>query len=250
MDVRAHNRRAWDAEVAAGNVWTVPVDEATVAAARRGRWEVVLTPQRPVPREWFGDLAGARILCLASGGGQQGPVLAAAGAWVTVFDNSPAQLGQDRMVAERDGLSIETVEGDMCDLSAFDDGAFDLIFHPVSNVFSQEIRPTWREAHRVLRPEGALLAGFSHPILFCFDERLEADGILQVKYPMPFSSLTADQVPTGDEPMMFGHSVEDQIGGQLDAGFVLTGFYEDRHLDSDVSTLYFPAFMATRAIKP
>jgi len=30
--------------------------------------------------------------CLASGGGQQGPVLAAAGAHVTVFDNSPRQL--------------------------------------------------------------------------------------------------------------------------------------------------------------
>jgi hypothetical protein len=51
-----------------------------------------------------------------SGGGQQGPLLAAAGAVVTVFDNSPQQLGQDRFVAERDGLAIETVEKEMADL--------------------------------------------------------------------------------------------------------------------------------------
>lgn len=251
MDVRQHNRAAWDAEVASGNVWTLPVDEATVAAARAGRWEVVLTPQRPVPREWFGDLAGARALCLASGGGQQGPVLAAAGAQVTVFDNSPAQLGQDRMVAERDGLSIETVEGDMCDLSAFADGAFDLVFHPCSNLFSAEVRPVWREAYRVLRPGGVLLAGFANPILFCFDEELEAQGVLQVAHAVPYSSLGADPhaVERG-EPLIFGHSLEDQIGGQLDAGFLLTGFYEDRHPDSDLSARYFPGFMATRAVKP
>ena len=221
-----------------------------MAAARKGRWEVVLTPQRPVPREWFGEIGGARLLCLASGGGQQGPVLAAAGARVTVFDNSPAQLGQDRTVAERDGLSIDTVEGDMCDLSAFDDGAFDLIFHPCSNLFSQEIRPMWREAHRVLRPGGTLLAGFANPMLFCFDEELEAQGVLQVRHAVPYSSLTAEGVATAGEPLIFGHSLEDQIGGQLEAGFILTGLYEDRHLDTDVSARYFPGFVATRAIKP
>jgi hypothetical protein len=54
-------------------------------------------------------LAGIEVLCLASGGGQQGPILAAAGAKVTVFDNSANQLVQDRLVADRDGLTIETV---------------------------------------------------------------------------------------------------------------------------------------------
>jgi 2-polyprenyl-3-methyl-5-hydroxy-6-metoxy-1,4-benzoquinol methylase len=70
------------------------------------------------------------VLCLASGGGQQGPILAAAGARVTVFDNSPQQLAQDRFVARREGLTLETVEGDMRDLSVFADVSFDLIVHP------------------------------------------------------------------------------------------------------------------------
>ena len=82
------------------------------------------------------------MLCLASGGGQQGPILAAAGANVTVFDNSPRQLAQDRLVADREGLAIETVLGDMADLSAFPDARFDLIVHPVSNVFVPDVRPS------------------------------------------------------------------------------------------------------------
>ena len=256
MDVLAYNRQAWDREVDNGNVWTIPVDSDQVARARRGDWAVVLTPRRPVPRQWFGDLQGARVLCLASAGGQQGPILAAAGARVTVLDNSGRQLDQDRLVAKRDDLDIEALQGDMADLSRFADEAFDLIFHPCSNCFSETIEVLWRECHRVLRPGGTLLAGFANPLLFCFDREKEAKGVLELKYPVPYSdvtSLDADErarLLEPDEPLCFGHSLEDQIGGQLDAGFVLTGLYEDLHLEGDVTALYFPGFLATRATKP
>ncbi|MGD2176333.1 MAG: class I SAM-dependent methyltransferase, partial [Anaerolineae bacterium] len=135
LDIRAYNRAAWDEEVARGNRWTVPVGDDAIAAARRGDWEILLTPTKPVPRAWFPDPQGSEVLCLASGGGQQGPILAAAGAKVTVLDNSPRQLTQDRRVAERHALPLTTVEGDMADLAAFADRSFDLIVHPVSNCF-------------------------------------------------------------------------------------------------------------------
>ena len=118
--VVAHNRSAWDREVDTGNEWTVPVGPDVIAAARAGTWSVVLIGYDPVPRDWFpAELAGSNVLGLASGGGQQGPVLAAAGARVTVLDNSPRQLAQDRMVADRENLQLATVLGDMRDLSAF-----------------------------------------------------------------------------------------------------------------------------------
>ena len=99
--VAAHNRSAWDREVDSGNEWTVPVGPEVIAAARAGTWSVVLIGYDPVPRDWFpATLAGADVLCLASGGGQQGPVLAAAGAQVTVLDNSSRQLAQDRLVQD------------------------------------------------------------------------------------------------------------------------------------------------------
>jgi|SRR5215217_1058435 len=256
MDVRKYNREAWDRQVAVGDRWTVPVTPEVIAAARRGEWSIVLTPTKPVPREWFGDVAGKRVLCLAGAGGQQAPVLAAAGARVTVLDNSPAQLGQDRKVAEREGLELRLVEGDMKDLSVFEDGSFDLIFHPCSNVFVDDVRPVWREAFRVLRPGGALLSGISNPVIFLFDPDLQEQGVMQLKYKMPYSDFTSltdaerRRYTDKGEPLCVGHSLQDQLGGQLDAGFLLAGLFEDRHVAGDKLSEYFDGFIATRAVKP
>lgn len=254
MDIRSYNRGAWDHQVATGNPWTVPVGPEVIAAARRGDWQIVLTPTKPVPRNWFPQLIDLETLCLAGGGGQQGPILAAAGAAVTVFDNSPGQLARDREVADRDGLTLETVEGDMRDLSAFPDGRFGLIVHPCSNVFVPDILPVWREAARVLRPDGVLLAGFTNPVLYLFEDTAEDDGQFVVRHRIPYSDLTSltdedrRKYTDKNEPLCFGHLLADQIGGQLDAGLVLTGFYEDGGKDWRLSE-YIPCFAATRAVK-
>jgi SAM-dependent methyltransferase len=257
MDIRTHNRLAWDRQVEGGNQWTVPVSPEKVAAARQGRFEILLTPTKPVPQSWFPDLGGCDVLCLASGGGQQGPLLAAAGANVTVYDNSPRQLAQDRMVAAREGLQIATVEGDMRDLSALADASFDLIVHPVSNVFVPDVLPVWREAYRVLRPGGALLAGFDNPAMYLFDWEAYEQGILRVAHTLPYSeadSLSEEEkrryIENG-EPLEFSHTLETQIGGQIDAGFVIVGFYEDAYAEQekDLLSRYMAVFIATRAIK-
>ena len=123
VDVISHNAEAWDLHVKNAWQWTVPVSHEEIEAARAGLFSILLTAKKPVPREWFPEkLAGLKILCLASGGGQQAPILAAAGADVTVFDNSLAQLTQDRLVSQRENLPLKIVRGDMRDLSAFADG--------------------------------------------------------------------------------------------------------------------------------
>ncbi len=131
FDAVLHSRSAWDAMVGEGNEWTRPVTADLTERARLGDWSVVLIGYQPVDRTRFpDDLTVLDVLCLASGGGQQGPILAAAGALVTVFDNSSRQLEQDDLVAERDGLALRTVQGDMRDLSTFADQSFDLILNP------------------------------------------------------------------------------------------------------------------------
>jgi SAM-dependent methyltransferase len=254
MNYADHNRRAWNRNVGRANRWTVPVSPAVVAAARQGRWEIMLTPAKAVPRSWFPLLPGCEVLCLASGGGQQGPILAAAGAQVTVFDLSPAQLRQDRQVAEREGLTLETVEGDMTDLSVFPAERFDLLVHPCSNCFVPDVRPVWREAYRVLRPGGTLLSGFINPVQYIFDDDKSKQGILEARFRIPYSDLTSlsdaerQRYLDQEEPLLFGHTLEDQIGGQTDTGFAINGFYEDTDLDSLIGR-YLPHYVVTRARK-
>ncbi len=246
-DVREHNRIAWDALVEQGNEWTVPVSAEAIEAARQGRWEIVLTPTKPVPRTWL-EVVGRQVLCLASGGGQQAPILAAAGASVTVLDNSPKQLDRDAKMAERHGLPITTVLGDMANLEMFADDSFDLIVHPCSNCFVPDVLPVWREAFRVLRRGCCLIAGFANPAMYVFDLDLaDRTGMLEVKHSLPFS----DGPRGASEPMEFSHSLELQIGGQIAAGFSIIGLYEDAHVggDSNVLNKYLPTFIATRALK-
>jgi SAM-dependent methyltransferase len=255
MDIRSYNRDAWNREVEGGESrWTKAVSPEVIALARTGQFSIVLTENKPVPAEWFPPLVGTDVLCLASGGGQQGPILAAAGANVTVFDNSPAQLKQDQLVAARESLSIRTVEGDAADLSIFADGSFDLVFNPCSTVFMPDVRAVWRECFRVLRPGGILMTGSMNPIHYIFDLYKADEGILEVAHSIPYSDLTSIPKEDLDEliekglPVEFGHSLTDLLGGQCEAGFVITDMYEDYMLESPVHK-YHPSYLASRALK-
>ena len=257
MDTVSYNREAWNKESLKGSRWCEPVDAEMIKAAKAGEWSVILTPNKSVPQEWFGDLGGKKVLCLASGGGQQAPILAAAGASVVSFDNSDEQLAKDEMVGQREELDLTIVRGDMADLSRFDDGSFDLIFHPVSNVFVESIGPVWQECCRVLEVGGRLLSGFMNPICYLFDdEEAEETGILQVRYGLPYSDLKSRSKEYVDElvrkgwSLQFGHTLEEQIGGQIEAGFVVCGFYEDSWNDeAHLLNKYASTSMATLSVK-
>ncbi len=254
IDVRTYNREAWNRQVEFGtNPWTQPVTPGVIARARRGDWSVLLTEQRPVPREWFPPLDGLDVLALACGGGQQGPVFAAAGARVTVFDNSPGQLAGDHLVAEREGLDIHTVEGDARDLSVFPDESFDLVFNPVSTLFIPEVRPVWKEAYRALRVGGTLLTGFMNPAVYLFDFDQAEAGRLDVVHKLPYADVDdpveREKHLQEHDPLEFSHTFGDLFGGQLEAGFHIVAMYEDCHADLLISD-YMPTYFATRALKP
>ncbi|WP_112180466.1 MULTISPECIES: class I SAM-dependent methyltransferase [Paraliobacillus] len=256
MDTTQQNSNAWDKKVEEGSRYTQSVSSEIIEQSKNGEWEITVTTEKSVPRNWFPkSLAGLKILCLASGGGQQGPVLAAAGADVTVIDISKKQLKQDEKVAERNGLTLKTVQGDMSDLSEFENEYFDIVVNPVSNLFVKDVRLVWNEVSRVLKNNGILIAGFTNPLLWIFDDKQERKGNLDVKHPIPSSTL--DYLPedkvqdyiNSSQTIEYAHTLEDQMKGQIDAGFVISGFYEDDFGGSRVLDKYIKTFIATRAIK-
>ena len=53
-----------------------------------------------------------------------------------------------------------------------------------------------------------------------------------------------------DSGVQFSHTLEEQLGGQLEAGFCLTHLYEDTNGEGRLKEFGVPSFVATRAVKP
>ena len=249
MTYQEINAATIDRWVREGWEWGIPVGHAACEAARRGVCAVKLTPTKEVPRAWFGELRGKKLLGLASGGGQQMPLFAVCGADCTVLDYSDAQLESERLVAQREGYAIEIVKADMSKPLPFPDESFDLIFHPVSNCYIEEVEPLWRECYRILRPGGVLLAGLDNGINYLF----AGDDEREVVNALPFNPLKNPeqmaQLERDDCGVQFSHTLDEQIGGQLRAGFRLTGLYEDTNGEGRLHEMNIPTYLAVRAVR-
>lgn len=242
MDMIEHNRRAWNCLSDGGILWGIPVDSETISKAQAGDWQVQLAGRTPVPDSWFSsdrNVVDKDILCLASGGGQQAPILAAAGANVTSLELSDSMLAKDRNLALEHGLKLRCEQGSMTDLSRFADASFDLVFLPVATCYVPDVHSIWRESARVLRQNGRLLAGAINPLVNLFEENEGEAGIgLQVVNDLPFAEievLTDEEKDAAIERGMvfvWSHTLTDLVGGQLAAGFRLLEFTEARRIDS------------------
>lgn len=258
IDVAKHNALAWDKESIEESPWCTPVSKEIIESARKGDIQLKLTPNKTVPEFWLEEIEGKKVLCVGSGGGQQAPILAAAGANVISVDISQEQLNKDLFVANRDGIKLLTVKADMSDLSEFKNETFDLVVTAASTVFVPDVEKVWREFYRVLKSGGELLAGMMNPSFFMFDhgEALEK-GVLEVKYKLPYSDMESidkkelKRIIDDDVPLVWSHSLETLIGGQTKAGFSIIGLYEDWWAGDDTLLNKFsPTTFVTRAKKP
>lgn len=243
------NAQTIDRWVEEGWEWGQPISHEEFAEAQAGRWFMLLTPTKAVPHEWFPALKGKRVLGLASGGGQQMPIFAALGAECTVLDYSSRQLESERKVAEREGYAIEIVRADMTKPLPFEDAGFDLIFHPVSNCYIQDVVSVWRECARVLKPGGILMAGLDNGFNYLF----EGDDETCIRGYLPFDPLkNPDQMASlekDDAGVQFSHTISEQIAAQIKAGFELLDVYDDTNGAGFLHERGVPTFWATLARK-
>ncbi len=249
MEYTNINAETIDRWVNEGWQWGVPITHEEFAQAQNGKWRMLLTPTKPVPDEWYPEIAGKRILGLAAGGGQQMPIFAALGGDCTVLDYSAKQIESEIMVAEREGYNIKTIRADMTKPLPFEDGYFDLIFHPVSNCYVREVQLIWRECYRILKKGGLLMAGLDNGINFLFDEADES----HVSFSLPFDPIAdpslMESLMADDSGVQFSHTAEEQIRGQFKAGFKLLDIYEDTNGEGFLHEHGVPTFWATLAEK-
>ena len=245
QDINAETIDRWIEE---GWEWGKPVNHETYINAKNGKWNVLLTPVKSVPHEWFGEMRGKKLLGLASGGGQQIPIFSALGAECTVLDYSDRQLKSEEEVSKREGYQVEIVKADMTKPLPFDDESFNIIFHPVSNCYVEKVEPIFKECYRILKKGGILLCGLDTGINYIVDTREE-----KIINSLPFNPLINEnnrkQLKEEDAGIQFSHSLTEQIGGQLKAGFILTDIEEDTNGEGRLHELNIPSFIMTRAVK-
>lgn len=251
------NMNRWDhVSRKTGNPYTVPLSHEEFAAALTGEIRVSLTVGKIVPAAWFDKAKGNKILGLACGGGQQGPIFAAKGYDTTIMDYSWEQLKKDKFVAEREHIEIKTVQADMTKRFPFEDDCFDIIFCPVSNVYIEDLENMWKESYRILKSGGLLMVGYMNPWLYMYDGDDVwdfPDKELLLKYPLPYNARRLEEqgkIEINPEyGYEFSHTLEEQIGGQLKAGFAMIDFYESKDSRNRLSA-FGSDYLANLCIKP
>lgn len=213
--------------------WSASATREQLQQAREGKLVLSFGVDGVIPAQWLGELQGKRVLCLAGAGGLQAPLLACAGADVTVIDLSERMLDKDRDIAAREGLDIRIEHGNMYDLSRFEDASFDLVLNPPSLCYVPDVNPVFREVYRVLKPGGVFIMVSMSPIAYVCDWD-EAAGCYKAVNRMPYNSAEHDG--QGDW-IEYGHTMESYLGGQIAAGFVITGYLENQ--TEDITELYF-----------
>ena len=224
-----HNRAAWDR-----------LAKKQDRLAKPARDEDFNNPLASVDGlGWLGgDVRGKRLLCLAAGGGRQGPIYAAAGAEVTVVDLSPAMLELDREVSQERQLRIRTVEASMDDLSMLDDESFDIVIHPVSTCYVPDVRPVYEEVARITVAGGVYISQHKQPT------SLQADiephqGSYRVKHgyydkdPLPVEPIP--NLIRENGTLEYVHRWEELIGAMCTAGFAIEALTEPMHAKPDAN---------------
>lgn len=215
-------------------LWSRCVSDEEMRSAKDGKIDLHLTHTKKLPADWLpSSVKGLKILCLAGAGGQQAPILAMAGAEVTVLDLSEKMLDRDRLMAEKYDLDIRCVHGNMCGMDCFADSTFDLIVNPASLMYVPDVSVVFRECGRVLKKGGTLILAAPAPVFYLCDW-VEEGGYYKACNRMPYRSYEhAGQ----EEWIEFGHTMEEYLGGLAAAGFVISGYMEEQ--SEDITDLFF-----------
>lgn len=233
-DAYSYNYARWEALAKANALFTRP--------------KLDLDPK--LAREYLGldrlgitmDLHNKNVLCLASGGGQQSVAFSLLGSNVSVFDISPSQLERDKAAADHYGTTIQTIQGDMRDLSCFADESFDIVWHPYSLTFVPDSRVVFHEVSRIIKAGGIYYLMCANPFFagMTHDDWNGEGYTLKIPYEdenltsYPDQDWVYDQSKSRiQEPREYTQTFSRIMNGLIREGFLLSYFSEIKSDDPD-----------------
>ena len=182
------------------------------------------------------NATGKDVLCLASGGGQQTAMFGLVDARVTVLDLAAGQLRGDQKAARHYGYQVRTVQGDMRDLSVFEDCSFDHVVQGISITFVPDVREVYREVFRVLRHDGLYAVAHCNPATYpiTFDGPNNGWDGTAYRIAEPYCGGPIRAEVGGAENMAEGipigehrHLYRDIFNGLLDLGFIVESVWDE-----------------------
>lgn len=232
-DIARYNLERWRALAKANAVFARPQLDLDADSARQ-----LVDPERR-----FGEIAGKKVLCLASGGGKQSAAFGVLGASVTVFDLSAEQLANDQVAAQQYGFTVQTVQGDMRDLSALDGQAFDIVAQAFSLNFVPEAEQVFREVRHIMKVGGIYTFQCANPFFSGLTEKDWNGEGYTLKHPYVANAeiqyedsdwvYDQSQQPRIQPPKEYRHTLSGLVRGLVGNGFVInhisdsTDFYPD-----------------------
>lgn len=229
-----YNKARWEALARANVVFSRPFLTLTRDNAR----DVI------DPKDLLRDVRGKDVLCLASGGGQQSAAFALLEANVTVFDLSETQLQRDQETAAYYNVTIKTVQGDMSDLSCFENDSFDIIWHAFSLNFVPDVRRIFKEVARVLRVDGLYRMQYHNPFLSGLEEsHWSGEGYLlkhpyvdgaEIIFEEPYWEIEQEDgsIELVEGPKEYRHALSTVTNELIKRGFVILGIWEEPQVDA------------------
>ena len=245
-----HNRHAWNRLAKSGSRFAQAASDSDFA-------DPLAFVDGP---GWLGhSISGKRVLCLAAGGGRQGPIYAAAGGVVTVVDISHEMLEIDRQVAQKRNLSLRTVEGSMDNLSHFDDATFDIVIHPVSTCYVSDVQSVFNEVARVTIEGGIYISQHKQPISLQSSILPQENGYV-VQHPFhrtdPLPPSRPSNLVREDGTQEYVHSLAELLGGICNSGFNIAALTEPVHADPNAPegsfkhrSNFIPPYIRIKAIR-
>lgn len=119
----------------------------------------------------MGNLKDKKVLEIGCGGAQCGIIFAKRGAKVIGIDISKEQLKYAKILAEKNNVKIQLLQGDVTMLLQIKSNSQDIVFSSWALLYVSDLKKCFKEVYRVLKKNGIFVFSTHHPFWETLDKK-------------------------------------------------------------------------------